>query len=120
MQRRSGFAGARRGLGHHLILLGGAGADAHAADDFTVDGYRQATTDDAEMSAIGDMDAKGRLAGHAQLVVDMRAAPCHRAGEGLVDGNRDARHLAAIHSVKADQVSGFIGDGDAHRHADLV
>ena len=50
----------------------------------------------------------------------MGAAPRDRAGEGLVDCDRDAADLAAVHAVEGDQMSGFVGHGDALRHADLV
>jgi hypothetical protein len=46
----------------------------------------------------------------------MRAAPRDCSGERLVDGDRDAGYLAAIHAIESDEVARFVRDRDAHRH----
>ncbi|MNW01477.1 hypothetical protein D3C71_1971160 [compost metagenome] len=50
----------------------------------------------------------------------MGALARHGAGEGLVDGDADAAHLAAVLAVELHQVAGLVGDGRAHGHADLI
>src|SRR5512142_1505623 len=104
MRRSSGLPAAggvevlERRLGANAVLLRRARTHAHPADDLTLDVHRQAAADNAEVAAVGDVDAEGRTARHAQLVVHMRAVARDRAGGGLVDGDRNAADLAAVHA----------------------
>jgi len=79
-----------RRLGADEVLLCRSRTRADAANDLAVDENRQTAADDTEVAAVGDMNAEGLVAGHAQLVLHVRPAPRDRAGSGLVHGDRDA------------------------------
>src|SRR5690606_31924957 len=96
------------------ILDGRARADTNPTDDRAIHSDGQAPADDREVPAIGDVDAKGRLAGLAELIVDVSALAGHSASESLVDGDRNRADLAAIHAVERNQMPGLVADGDAH------
>src|SRR6201999_3329642 len=107
-------------LGHRLVLLAAAAADADSAHDQAVQLDRNATSEDHHPGMVRHVDAEELVFWLAVAAKLQRRDIKGLRREGLVDGDVDAAKPRPIHARKCREIGAGIDDRDIHGLTDLL
>src|ERR1700688_2754813 len=107
------------GLCHHVILLAGAAANSHRADNLPISFQRDAASEDHDAAMIGNVNSE-ELAARLRMLRQVPGRDIEGAGgKRLIDRYVDAADPGPIHADMGNKIPAFVDNRDVHRLSDF-